>query len=52
MKKEEIKKEIEKLEERIFYHEMKDHWTDADFKLANDLELELAILKQRLEGEE
>lgn len=48
MKNEEIKKEIEKLEERIFYHEMKDHWTQQDFKLAKKLEQDLMILKEKL----
>lgn len=43
-----LKKQIKRLEDRIFYHEMKDHWTKEDFDLAEEMELELSILKQKL----
>lgn len=49
-KKEFFEKQVEKLEERIFYHEMKDNWTKEDFDLANEMEQELMVLKERLKG--
>lgn len=45
-----LEKEIKELEDRIFYHEMKDHWTKEDFELARDLELELSILKKKVKN--
>lgn len=50
MNKEELEKQIEKLEDRIFFHEMKDHWTKEDFKLADEMELELSVLKKELKS--
>lgn len=48
MNKEKLEEQINKLEDQIFYHEMKDHWTKEDFDLAEELELELSILKEKL----
>ena len=48
MTKEELQTQIKHLEDRIFYHEMKDHWTQEDFDLADEMELELSILKEKL----
>lgn len=49
-KKEFFEKQIKKLEDRIFYHEMKDHWTREDFDLANEMEQELMVLNEKLKG--
>lgn len=49
-KKEFFEKQVEKLEERIFYHEMKDNWTKEDFDLANEMEQELMVLNEKLKG--
>lgn len=48
MTKEELQKQIERLEDRLFYHKMKDHWTKEDFDYADEMELELSILKEKL----
>ena len=48
MTKEELQKQIKRLEDKVFYHEMKDVWTNKDFDLAEEMELELSILKQKL----
>ena len=50
MSKDELLIKITELNERIFYHEMKDHWTKEDFDLAEEMELELAILKEKLKN--
>lgn len=49
-KKEFFEKQIKKLEDKIFYHEMKDHWTREDFDLAHEMEQELMVLKEQLKG--
>lgn len=49
-KKEFFEKQIKKLEDKIFYHEMKDHWTKEDFDLAHEMEQELMVLKEKLKG--
>lgn len=51
MTKEQILERIKELEEKIFIHEMKDHWDKHDFDLADEMELELSILKKKI-GEE
>lgn len=43
-----FKKQIKRLEDRLFYHKMKDHWTKEDFDYADEMELELSILKEKL----
>lgn len=48
MTKEELQKQIERLEDRLFYHKMKDHWNKEDFDYADEMELELSILKEKL----
>lgn len=48
MNNEKLQTQIKRLEDRIFYHEMKDHWTKEDFDLAEEMELELSILKEKL----
>ena len=45
-----LEKEIKELEDRIFYHKMKDNWTKEDFDLARDLELKLSILKKKVKN--
>lgn len=47
---EELEKEIKHLEDYIFYHKMIDRWTKEDFELAEKMELELSILKEKKEG--
>lgn len=51
MTKEQILERIKELEEKIFMHDMKDHWDKHDFDLADEMELELSILKKKI-GEE
>lgn len=46
MKIEELKKELEEIEERRFYLDMKDHWSNEDYTKDDEL------LKRRKEIEE
>ena len=49
-KKQFFEKQIKNLEDKIFYHEMKDNWTKDDFDLAREMEQELMALKEKLKG--
>jgi len=45
---EEIKKQIEELEDRLFFLNMKDRWTMQDREREMQLNLQLANLKKQL----
>ena len=47
-KTEEIKKQIEELEDRLFFLNMKDRWTMQDREREMQLNLQLANLKKQL----
>lgn len=49
MTKEELKKEIESVDYRIFLVHMVDHWTSKDRDLLHSLERELRELNEKLE---
>lgn len=44
-----LMKEIEDVETRMFYLDMKDRWSQADFELMRLYQIKLKELKQRLE---
>ena len=46
---ENIKSRIEKLEQEMFYLEMKDHWSREDFEQMSEWRNELRQLKAELE---
>lgn len=50
MKKNELIKKLEELENRKFYHEMKDRWSREDFDYAYNLEREIREVKKELEN--
>lgn len=50
MTKQEILNRIEKLEDRYFYLNMKDHWTEADYEREYELRCELYDLKKELKA--
>lgn len=45
MRKDELMKKLEKLEERKFYIEMKDHWTREDWDYVYGLDREIREVK-------
>lgn len=47
-KREEIRKQLEAVEARKFFLEMKDHWTDRDFDLNVELADQVRELKKLL----
>lgn len=52
MTKEELQEQIKQLEDRIFYHDMIDHWDREDYDISREMELELSILKEKLKSKE
>lgn len=48
MSKAELEKELQSVEDSIFYLEMKDRWTDEDYRYKNQLEIQRADLKRML----
>ena len=50
MTKEQINKQIEALEERKFYLNMKDRWNREDYKKNDDLNKQLRELKEELKN--
>ena len=50
MTRQEIEKQIEELEDRKFYHAMKDRWNKEDYKRNDDLNKQLRELKKELKN--
>lgn len=49
MTREEIKKEIEKLEDRKFYNNMVDRWTARNYEIDRELTIQIRNLKEELD---
>lgn len=52
MNEEEAKRKVIRLKNNLFYLQMKDHWTMADYKQADEYRDEIRNLEKMIKGKE